>query len=144
MAILVAVYPRSFDLQRLVDFDYLIVHSADVGGPASLHAPLPLRTGELVVRRELVESGLALMMSRGLVSRSATADGIHYIATDRANAFLSSLTAGYTLRLIDRATWLASNFGQLGYEEMRVAMRRVFREWSIQFQPIEIPAGERA
>ena len=144
LAMLVSAYPRSFDLQRLVDFDYIIVHSGDLGGPASMHAPLPSRASELVVRREIVDAGLTLMMSRGLVARLATTDGIQYIATDSASSFLSSLSASYTLQLKDRAEWIASNFAHLGHEQMRAAMRRVSREWSNQFQPIERPAGENA
>ena len=144
LAMLVSAYPSSFDLQRLVDFDYIIVHSGDLGGPASMHAPLPLRASELVVRREIVDAGLALMMSRGLVARLATRDGIQYIATDSANSFLNSLRASYTLQLKDRADWIASNFAHLGHEQMRVAMRRVFKEWSIQFQPVKRPTGENA
>ena len=50
LAILVAAFPEAYDLQRLVEMDYLVVHSGDVNGPASLHAPLPMRAGELLVR----------------------------------------------------------------------------------------------
>ena len=62
LAILVAAYPESLDLQRLLEMDYLVVHSGDADGPESLHAPLPLRAGELLVRRGLIETGLLLMM----------------------------------------------------------------------------------
>jgi hypothetical protein len=144
LSILVSAYPRSFDLQSLVNFDYIIVHSGDLGGPASIHAPLPLRTSELVVRREIVDAGLALMMSRALVSRLATQMGIQYVATDSATSFLSTLREGYTLQLRERADWIAANFADMGDEEMRVAMRRLFQDWSIQFQPIERTAGEGA
>lgn len=63
LAILAAGHPVTFDLQRLVEMDYLVVHSGDANGPESLHAALPLRAGELLVRRELIEKGLLLMMS---------------------------------------------------------------------------------
>lgn len=43
LAILVAAFPESYDLQRLVEMDYLVVHSGDADGPDSLHAPLPMR-----------------------------------------------------------------------------------------------------
>lgn len=52
-------------MQRLVEMDYLVVHSGDADGPDSLHAPLPMRAGELLVRHGLIEKGLMLMMSRG-------------------------------------------------------------------------------
>ena len=67
LAILTAAFPMAMDLQRLVEMDYLVVHSEDARGPSSLHAPLPLRAGELLVRRGLIESGLKLMVRRGLL-----------------------------------------------------------------------------
>ena len=57
LTVLVASYPKTHDLGRLVQYDYLTVHSADAGGPPSLHPPLPLRSGELLVRRGLIEEG---------------------------------------------------------------------------------------
>ena len=57
LIILVVAFPTLFDLQRLVEMDYLVVHSGDIGGPKSLHAALPLRVGELLIRRGLIENG---------------------------------------------------------------------------------------
>jgi hypothetical protein len=57
-----ASFPRKYDLQRLVAYDYLLVHTADVGGPDSLHPTTPLQSAALLVRRPLVEQGLLLMM----------------------------------------------------------------------------------
>lgn len=143
LAVLSAIYPTSLDLQRLVDFDYLIVHSADIGGPESLHAPLPMRTGEVLVRRGLIEAGLALMMSRGLVRRTATSNGIQYVASDSASPFLGALTSPYMTKLRARAGWISDNFGRLGYEELHQAIRRVRDEWATQFQSIEtLSAGQ--
>src|ERR1700712_1779461 len=84
LGVLVASYPQSFDLQRLVVFDHLIVHTGDLGGPASLHPRLPLRSAELIVRRGLVERGLMLMVSRGLLNRVVNEDGIAYCASELA------------------------------------------------------------
>ena len=92
VGMLVAAYPKSFDLQRLVAFDYLVVHTGDVGGPESLHPALPMRSTELLVRRGLVERGLLLMISRNLVQREAAAEGIYYRAGEFAETFLDSLT----------------------------------------------------
>ena len=93
LAILVAAYPEPFDLERLIEMDYLVVHSGDADGPESLHAPLPMRAGELLVRRGLIEKGLLLMMSRHLVQRVPAEEGFNYLAGEAAAPFLVSLTA---------------------------------------------------
>lgn len=137
LAILVAAFPTAFDLQRLVEMDYLVVHSGDADGPHSLHAPLPLRAGELLVRRGLIENGLLLMMSRGLVQRIPKDDGFNYLAGETAAPFMSSLTAEYSQQLMDRAYWAVSRFENVSTEEVRRITHRLFKKWSSQFQPIQ-------
>jgi hypothetical protein len=124
LAILVAAHPASFDLERLVEMDYLVVHSGDVNGPESLHAALPMRAGELLVRRGLIEKGLLLMMSRNLIQRILAEDGFNYVAGDAAAPFLASLTSIYSLSLKKRAQWaveflsqITNYASQLGAEE---------------------------
>jgi hypothetical protein len=137
LGILVALYPKAFDLQRMVAFDYLVVHTADVGGPTSLHPELPLRSTELLVRRELVERGLHLMMSRKLVDRTAEEAGIVYRAGEMADVFLSTLTSDYMKLLQLRAQWVAEAFGDLNDDESRILMRENFDKWVEQFHVIQ-------
>lgn len=137
LAILEAAFPSRHDLQRLVELDYLVVHSADVGGPESLHVPLPLRAGELLVRRQLIEKGLLLMMSKGLIERHTVAAGIEYSASDTASPYLANLSASYTLRLRERAQWLVGNFEGFSTEELRDLVRRFFARWSSEFESMK-------
>ena len=141
LAILVAAFPAAFDLQRLVEMDYLVVHSGDADGPQSLHAPLPLRAGELLVRRGLIEKGLILMMSRGLVQRIPADDGFSYVAAETAAPFIASLTADYSRRLCERAEWAVRRFQYVTTNEIRHLTHRLFQRWSSQFQPIQTGEG---
>jgi ABC-three component (ABC-3C) system Middle Component 2 len=50
VVVLDAAFPRAFDLSQLTWLDHLVVHTADIGGPDSLHPDIPQRTGELLVR----------------------------------------------------------------------------------------------
>lgn len=135
LAIVTACYPKANDLGRLVQYDYLTVHSADADGPPSLHPPLPLRSGELLVRRGLIESGLRLMMSRSLVRRSLHPDGLLYSAHDSAASFLDNMKSNYIVALRDRAEWVAARFDALSTAELDSIVRRLFESWTIEFQP---------
>jgi len=141
LSLLEAVYPGSLDLQRLVEYDYLSVHSGDAGGPDSLHAPLPLRTGEILVRRSIIESGLSLMMSRNLARHIPTNEGIRYFATDATGAFLSALSSQYITRLKERANWVVEKFGNSSDEQLSEITRQLFDKWTTQFQPVENTIG---
>ncbi|MBK1855326.1 hypothetical protein JO972_10180 [Verrucomicrobiaceae bacterium 5K15] len=137
MIILVTCYPRSLDLQRLVDFDYLVVHSGDVDGPESLHPPLPMRAGELLIRRSIIESGVMLMMSRGFIERVVKDDGIEYLASETAMPFVSSLINSYTKNLQDRAKWVILNFGDASRDSLQSITAKFFDKWTTEFHPLQ-------
>src|SRR5713101_6220152 len=107
LAILNDAYPDAYSLQKLTVFDYFIVHSDDLpGGPAGLHPKTPHRSGELLVRRRMLEGGLLLYQSRALVERVFTSEGVFYRATERSAAFLDVLDTQYAIELRERAIWL--------------------------------------
>ncbi|MCG3142375.1 MAG: hypothetical protein HDKAJFGB_03821 [Anaerolineae bacterium] len=140
LAILTACYPNAHDLGRLVQYDYLTVHSADADGPPSLHPPLPLRSGELLVRRGLIESGLRLMMSRSLARRELHVRGFFYGADDSAASFLDNMKSPYILALRDRAEWVAATFDGLSADDLDAIVRRLFESWTIEFQSVQSAA----
>ncbi len=137
VAILGAAFPLSFDLQRLVAFDYLLVHTADIGGPESLHPPVPLQSAALLIRRRIVEDGLLLMMTRDLVNREVKPEGLFYRAGESAALFLGSLQADYLVGLKVRAAWLVKSLGQRSDIEFRSIMHRFFDKWVEEFQASE-------
>lgn len=141
VSILGAAYPQPYDLQRLVAFDYLLVHTADVGGPASLHPPTPMQSAALLVRRKLVEQALLLMMTRDLVQREITTEGIMYSAGENAMTFLTSLTSTYLVSLKERADWLVQELGHYTDDKFKSVMRRFFDDWVEEFQHAERSFG---
>lgn len=141
VSILGAAYPQTYDLQRLVALDYLLVHTGDIDGPDNLHPPTPTPSAELLVRRKLVEQSLLLMMTRDLVAREVTADGIRYGAGENATTFLSSVSSGYLVALKERAIWLVDTVGSLTEEQFKKLMRRFFEKWVEEFQHVERSVG---
>jgi hypothetical protein len=141
VSILGAAYPCTYDLQRLVALDYLLVHTGDIDGPANLHPPTPMHSAELLVRRKLVEQSLLLMMTRNLVVREVTPDGIKYGAGENAATFLTSVSSSYLQALKERASWLVSALGDLSDDSFKRVMRRFFDKWVEEFQQIEKSLG---
>src|SRR5450432_4187549 len=140
LILLAEAYPQGFDLQRILEYDYMMVHTGDFeNGPPSIHPALPLRSGELLVRRELIDRGLMLMVSRGLVGRYATPNGFMYQAEDDAGPFLDGLTAEYLDELKDRAVWVVDRFSEMSDHNIRVMLSQVYDQWSREFQMPEQP-----
>ncbi len=133
-ALLLAAYPRVCDLQRLVQYDYLVVHSGDVeGGPESIHPDTPHRSGELLVRRSLVEQGLEFMTRRLVVERTFTGHGVGYVAGEYAAVFLGALTSEYTAKLRGRAEWVVTRFQDMPDEAFAEYMRSRWSRWGAEF-----------
>lgn len=139
LVVLLEVYPEGLDLQRLVIFDYLLVHSGDItGGPASIHPPSPLRAGEVAIRRGLIEHGLNLYACRGLVVRQLTREGIFYVAEEDAAIFVDAMNAEYVRDLRDRADWLFREFGLLPDSELEAILSESMGRWRTEFTFLEV------
>lgn len=134
MMVLEAAYPRALDLARLTWFDHLVVHTKDIGGPDSLHPALPGRTGELLVRRRLVEDSLAFMRRLHLVEVVHDENGIAYRAGDDAPAFVALLRSKYARALKERARWLIAELGDLGEVELTERVAERIGRWAAEFQ----------
>lgn len=134
MVILSEAYPARFDLQRLVMFDYLVVHSGDIeGSPTSLHPATPHRSGEYIVRREVIERGLMLFLSRGLLERHFDAHGISYTVSDMAPTFLDALNALYTQDLRKRAEWAVATFESASDSDLQRLFSANLGRWGGEF-----------
>jgi hypothetical protein len=134
VAVLLEAYPAKFDLQRLVYYDYLLVHSGDIeGGPPSIHPAVPHRSGEIVVRRKLVRQGLDFMMLKSLVCRDFAETGIVYYAGDDAAPFVDMLTTPYVQQLRERAIWLVSQLRDLSEVELSRFIQENWSRWGTEF-----------
>lgn len=132
--VLDAAAGRASDLQRLISYDYLLVHSGDVPmGPISLHPSVPFRATELLVRRNLLEAGLNQMFSRELIDKSFAQSGILYRSTKLTKAFTSLLNTTYASALRERSAWVIKQFGTLEDKELSDYMTKNIGRWGAEF-----------
>jgi ABC-three component (ABC-3C) system Middle Component 2 len=132
-----ANFPKALSLDRLVELDHLVVHVSDLGGPSSVHPDIPKRATEMIVRRGVIERGLLLMESRGLVARVLSDDGIRYQAGEEAGNFVGWLKADYSNGLKESAKYLASLLDRIGDSEFDQLVAQQFERWALEFQPVE-------
>lgn len=145
MVLLAVAAPDGCDLRRLVIYDYLLVHSADVPDevltklvsagerPESLHPATPYRAGELLVRRQTLVAGLRLLMGKGLVAPRFDDRGITYTATELSRPFLGILESEYLRDLRVRGEWVVRVFSQLPDEELSAFANQHLRDWGGEF-----------
>jgi hypothetical protein len=126
--------PEACDLQRLIIYDYLLVHSDDVeSGPMALHPATPLRSGELLVRRNLVEHGLRLLIRKGLVTKDYTTAGIYFTASKFARPFLGYFKSAYAVRCREISKWISTRFQLMSDDELRQFIYENLGRWGAEF-----------
>lgn len=134
LCVLTTAFPIAYALQRLVVFDYFLVHSDDIeGGPEGLHPQTPHRGGEILVRRGVLQDGLTLYESRGLIERVYKDGGIYFGATDKSADFLDTLSTEYLKGLRERADWVVDRFGPLDDAELDAMVRDSIGTWGAEF-----------
>jgi hypothetical protein len=132
--VLSAAGGKPADLQRLISYDYLLVHSGDIpDGPASLHPAVPFRGSELLVKRDVLSAGLNQMFSRELLKKTFDSDGITYRSTELTGAFLALMRSAYAMALRKRALWVIDNFGCLDSKDLSGFMTASIGRWGAEF-----------
>lgn len=128
--------PQRVDLAEMVLLDHVVVHTADLGGPPSLHPDLPGRKGELLVRRRLVEKSLDLMRRCHLVDQESTEEGFLFVASDEAAAYVEVLETPYSERLKVCARWVAGQVKEHSKERFKIMVRERIGDWNDAFSTI--------
>ncbi len=133
VVVLDAVFPRAFDITHLTWCDHLVVHTKDIGDPESLHPDIPQRTGELLVRRRLVEDGVNLMRRLHMIDADIGAGGIQYRASEEASAFVEALRTEYATTLKERAAWLAHYLAKMSDDDLAALITARIGRWAVEF-----------
>jgi hypothetical protein len=136
LAILEAAFPCGLDVNRLVLFDYGLLHSHDLGGPTSLHPMLPLRAGELGIKRRLIDGGLQVLVRAGLAEMRVADQGVMFLAGESAAGFLAVLDSPYAIALKERSAWVAAQMSALDDAGLREQMRTVLGTWTEEFNTV--------
>ncbi|MCC8367922.1 hypothetical protein J8V57_16870 [Xenorhabdus sp. PB61.4] len=132
--ILYAAGNMAMVLQRIVSYDYLLVHTSDVqGGPKSLHPAVPHRGAELLVKRSSIQAGLNLMLSRELIEAVFSPEGILYQASELTGRFVQLLASPYANELAERALWVTKQFRHFSNDELASFMTQNVGRWGSEF-----------
>lgn len=141
--LLLSLYPRKADLQKLVYLDYAVIYSEDLGGPASLHTPVPMRGGEYICKRGIIEEGLYIMSMRSLIEVSYDATGVYYSAGDNSPSLIGLIGGDYSSRLISSCEWVTKNLGDLNIDELSSLFNKQSLTWGAEFSVPELKRNLR-
>jgi len=85
------------------------------------------------VRRGVLQEGLLLYQSRGLIDRVYQDGGIFFTATDKSAGFLDALQSEYVTGLRARANWVVDSYGLLDEAELGAMVGERIGAWGAEF-----------
>lgn len=125
---------KTINLDRLVYYNYLLVHSSDIPeSPVSLHPDLPNRSCEVLVNRSVILDGLQLLLSKGLIDIKYQKSGIKYRSNKLTRIVAKSFETEYAKSLFDRANWIIQEFENLSDSELQKLFNDHLGKWGSEF-----------
>ena len=125
---------KSFDLQRLIYYNYLIIHSADVPeAPESMHPALPKRACEMLVNRKIIKKALNLLISKSLIKVQYTKSGIKYKSIPETEFIANHFNSAYSKQLKERSKWLVEKFDSISDTQLAKLMNENIGKWGSEF-----------
>ncbi|MDG4654747.1 ABC-three component system middle component 2 [Chryseobacterium arthrosphaerae] len=122
------------DIEKLMYLDFMCLNTFDMGGPESLHAPIPNRGIQLFSKKELIQKGLAIMLSKELIEFKPTSGkGFMYSATEAGHLFLTYFQTKYYVKLVERSQWVISNFENYTNIELKQFIDINLQKWGGEF-----------
>lgn len=111
-------HPAMIDLDKLMYLDHLALHTEDIGGPPSLHAPIPNREVQIFARKQLLQQGLTILLSKQLISVITSSEGISYAINETGHKFLEYFSSDYFINLNATVQWVTERFQQLSTQRL--------------------------
>lgn len=130
LMILDVEYPNAHDIDDLLVFDHLSLHTGDIDGPSSLHPALPLRAADLGARREQIRSGVEMLLHRQLADVVLNGESVAFVASEDSKHVTDLFESPYLLALKDRVHWVHENRLLDGPSATTEALKNIVTSWT--------------
>src|SRR5688500_14441367 len=103
--------PMSLSIDKMIILDYFLIHAGDVSKEQkSIHPKYPFRSGEIVVKRELLVNALKLLISKELAGVKFCSTGIEYEITDIGCTALQYFESDYSVEIKMVSEWVHQTY----------------------------------
>jgi hypothetical protein len=124
---------KQTEIETLMFLDYLSLNTKDIGGPDSLHAPIPHRGVQVYARKEILSKGIIILISKQLIDIVPTNKGICYQINKTGNKFLEFFTSEYFEELKSRVKWVVEKFNTFSNAELNEFVNSRLDKWGGEF-----------
>jgi len=122
------------DLDRLIAYDYLLLNTGDIdNAPESIHPAIPFRSAQLLIKREIIQKGLSILLSKGLINIQFTKKGFLYYPNQLTEVFLGYFETEYAELLENRANWVINSFNNYNSKQLERFISKNLDKWGGEF-----------
>lgn len=118
---------------KLMVLDHISLNTYDVGGPASLHAPIPNRGVQIYSRKEILNESIKLLISKDLISINPNKNGLLYEITENGINYLTYFESKYFSKLKEKVEWTSEKFGNLSDGDLKTYVNQNLSKWGEEF-----------
>ena len=124
----------SVDIQRIIYYDYALIHSGDFeNAPDSIYPPSPFRKEELFIKNSIIKDSLKLLCQKQLISVDFKNEGIFYKKNELSELFLKHLKSEYVNILKNRAKWVNEYLKKYNDTELKEFFNVNIGQWKSEF-----------
>ena len=125
---------HGLDIERLLYYNYLVIHSSDVSpNVESLHPSFPNRSCEILISRDIISKGLKLLLSKSLICVDYNKNGLKYKKNDNTQKFLTYFESTYSKELDEKAKWACETFDEISDKKLKDYMEGQLGKWGSEF-----------
>lgn len=125
--------PKETSIHKLMILDHLSLNTFDVGGPASLHAPIPNRGVQIYSRKELIAKAITLLISKDLIEMIPSKSGLQYGITINGSKYLTYFESKYFKNLKQKVIWTTNEFGEKSDKDLKDFVNKNLSKWGEEF-----------
>ena len=134
LVVLINELTTGIDFQRIIYYDYALLHSGDFdSSQESLYPSSPFRKEELYVKNRLIKDALAILCQKQLVDVEYKETGVLYKKTNLSQLFLNYLSTDYFLSLKEKAKWINVYFNSYNDQQLKEYFDKTIGEWKSEF-----------
>jgi len=128
---------KRIDMDRIMYIDYLSLNTADIGGPESLHAPIPNRGVQVYAKKDLIRKGLTILLSKELIDVYPGSQGFEYSINGSGIKFLEHFHTEYFLQLVENTKWVTNAFNDSSNVKLKNFIDTNIQNWGGELFSIE-------
>lgn len=121
--------------ERIAIYSYFVIHLADLRNTEkSVHPDIPFRFNGYIKSREVIQSAITYLISKGLVECDLTSKEINYYATDMGSALYDNVGGEYKKMLVENIMKVNKSLGTMSDLQLSNIVSHNLHSWGSEFK----------